>query len=487
MSSLSSPAVAGPTPGLAAARPLGRVRARAVPLLGAGSLLGLVTCSLAIVTIAAERPSFLVPVSRPGFLPGWMAGPLHGLWPGLTSDGTTLAWLASGLMLAMFAFYMVAVWAAPRLRARWTLGAILTLHAAFLLAPPLSYTDVFNYIDYGRMGVVHHLNPYVVLPVAEPHSDPAFALSNWHHLLSPYGPLFTLLSYALVPLGIVLSFWALKLLIGLASLVMLALVWRCAELLGRPPAAAVLLVAANPIVLVWGLGADHNDALMVLLVMVAVYLGISRARAAAAPEFGARSAVALVAAAFIKAPAALLLPIFVLAGESRRRFIRFGVLAAAAFGTAMIVAFGLHLPDLFIQSRLVTAIGIPNLIGLALCQGGETGLLHALFNVVVVLVVGGCSVWTWRRPERWLTATAVILLVLVVSLSWAAPWYVVWILPFVALTGSRRLRIAVIVLTAYFILAFMPSAVPLASDLGFRPAATPLGVRHTLQINALVR
>ena len=40
--------------------------------------------------------------------------------------------------------------------------AVLAIHAVLLLAPPLSYTDVFNYINYGRMGVVHHLNPYGV-------------------------------------------------------------------------------------------------------------------------------------------------------------------------------------------------------------------------------------------------------------------------------------------------------------------------------------
>ncbi len=44
----------------------------------------------------------------------------------------------------------------------------------------------------------------------EPHSDPSFLLSNWHQLLSPYGPLFTLMTFAVVPLGVGGSFWALK-------------------------------------------------------------------------------------------------------------------------------------------------------------------------------------------------------------------------------------------------------------------------------------
>ena len=92
------------------------------------------------------------------------------------------------------------------------------MHAIFLLAPPLALTDIFNYINYGRMEVVHHLNPYTTIPILEPHSDPSYALSNWHQLLSPYGPLFTLLTFAVVPLGVAASFWVLKVLLAAASL-----------------------------------------------------------------------------------------------------------------------------------------------------------------------------------------------------------------------------------------------------------------------------
>ena len=32
---------------------------------------------------------------------------------------------------------------------------------------------MFNYVNYGRMEVVHNLNPYTTIPVLEPHNDPA--------------------------------------------------------------------------------------------------------------------------------------------------------------------------------------------------------------------------------------------------------------------------------------------------------------------------
>ena len=278
-----------PTP-RAHTRALARGRERAGAAVGAAALAAVVGLALVLVLVAADRPSSLSPFTQQDFFPSWMAGPLGGLLPSLTRDGLTLDRLASAVIGGMFVAYVLAVVYAPRLRARWGIAAIVAVNVLFVLAPPLFSSDIFNYLNYGRMGAVHGLNPYVVLPALEPHSDPTFALSNWHGLLSPYGELFTLLTYALVPLGVQASFWIIKVIIALASLAMLALVWRCAELLGRPPLPATLFVGLNPLVLVWGLGADHNDALMMLFVVVSIYLALrseqrrGEVRPAAGPE-----------------------------------------------------------------------------------------------------------------------------------------------------------------------------------------------------------
>ncbi len=258
-------------------------RARTDVRVGALALLVIVACSVLIVLMAADRPSILSPTTHASFFPAWMAGPLGGLWPGLTRNSSTLKYLFSGAIVLMYAAYLVGLAYLPRLRARWTIAGIVAVHAIFFLAPPLALTDVFNYINYGRMEVVHHLNPYTSIPILEPHSDPSYVLSNWHQLLSPYGPLFTILTFAVVPIGVAASFWVIKGVLAVASLATIFLVWKCAELLGRDPVAAIVLVGLNPIVLVWGLGGDHNDFLMVFLIVLGFYLML-RARAAGAEE-----------------------------------------------------------------------------------------------------------------------------------------------------------------------------------------------------------
>ena len=52
-----------------------------------------------------------------------MAGPLGGLWPGLTRSPTALKYLFTGAIVVMYAAYLLALRYVPLLRARWAIGA----------------------------------------------------------------------------------------------------------------------------------------------------------------------------------------------------------------------------------------------------------------------------------------------------------------------------------------------------------------------------
>ncbi len=490
------------------------VRADAGVLAGTLALVAIVVLSLFVVLIAANRPSLLTPTTHAGYFPHWMAGPLGGLLPGFTGNGTTLKYLFSAAIVAMYTAYVIAYTYAPRLRTRWVVAAIVLAHLIFLLAPPLALTDIFNYINYGRMEVVHHLNPYTSIPILEPHDDPSYAVSNWHQLLSPYGPMFTLLTFVVVPLGVAASFWALKGVLVIASLGTILLVWKCARLIGRDPLPAIALVGLNPIVLVWGLGGDHNDFLMVFLIVLGFYLMFlarARARAREGEQLGASTeeatrtstggwllglsaldigaGAAFVTATAVKASGGVLIPV-VLAGLLRtpRALVQVllgMLLAGAVLGAASLLAFGLHIPDLSTQSRLITSESVPNLVGLAVGAGGETQFLHSLMSVVLAGSVLLCCWLAWRWRDS-VTASGWASVALLLTLSWVLPWYVLWVLPLAALSSSRKLRVAALVVGVYLIVAWAPASGLLWNAIGFHPEKTSLGRLHQRSVKELL-
>jgi hypothetical protein len=508
-------------------------------VIGVCALLAIALCAVLVVVVAADRPSLFSATTHTGFFPHWMAGPLGGLLPGLTRSSTKLKYLFTGALVVMYVSYLVGLKYVPMLRARWAISAVLAVHASFLLAPPLALTDVFNYVNYGRMEVVHHLNPYTTIPILEPHGDPSYYLSNWHQLLSPYGPLFTLMTFALVPLGVAASFWAIKAILGAVSLATIFLVWKCARLLGRDPVAAIVLVGLNPIVLVWGLGGDHNDFLMVFCIVLGFYLllrsgawmaGDQQQQTAADRRLEARdqhmagdpqaadtpmdqpadregwrgsvlgwlwplaplqlgAGMAFVAAAAIKASGAILIPVVLAALlRSPRRVVQLvlGMVAAGvAVAVASLIAFGLHVPDLSTQSKLVTSLSAPNLLGLALGSGGETEKLRVVLSGVLILVVLGCCVLAWRRKDA-ITASGWVTVALLLTLGWVLPWYVLWLLPLAALSSSRRLRTTALVLGIYLIIAWAPASGILWDKIGFHPEKTSLGRLHQRYVKELL-
>ena len=527
--------------------------------LAIGALTAIVGCAAMIVVFAADRPSLFSATTHTGFFPHWMAGPLGGLLPGLTRSPTALKYIFTGAIAVMYIAYLVALKYVPLLRARWAIGAVLAAHACLFLAPPLALTDVFNYVNYGRMEVVHNLNPYTTIPILEPHGDPSYYLSNWHQLLSPYGPLFTLMTFALVPLGVAVSFWAIKAILAAFSLGTIFLVWKCARILGRDPIAAIVLVGLNPIVLVWGLGGDHNDFLMVFCIVLGFYLllragawvagdrskigqqavadssasepATSAPRATTTPARGptpsahvtttageaSRSAaqatdlggwrgsvlgwlwplaplemgagMALVTAAAIKASGAILIPVVLAALlRSPRRVVQIllgMVVAGVAVAAASLAAFGLHVPDLSTQGKLVTSLSAPNLLGLALGTGGETEGLRTVLSGVLVLVVVCSCVLAWRRRDA-ITASGWVTVALLLTLGWVLPWYVLWLLPLAALSSSRKLRTTALVLGVYLIVAWSPASGILWNKLHFHPEKTSLGRLHQRYVKELL-
>ena len=422
----------------------GRARA-AWPVLGRmggyGALAALVAAGLAIAVGAAGHASFLVPSGRRHY-PVWMAGPFGGLARGKMTGAQFVL-----LLLGMCAAYGVAVACARGLHPRAIIGAIVVAQVVFLLAPPLLSTDVFSYVDYGRLGAVHGLDPYAH-GASSAHADPAFAFTGhlWRHTRSVYGPPFTVLTYPLALLGVPAAMWGLKAIMALASLGICALVWRCARDRGLDPVRATMLFGLNPIVLVYAVGGGHNDLLMLALAMVAVAL-VLRGR-----ERGGGGS--LVASAAIKASAIALLPFMVLGSARPRRVLLGAAIGAVVFAAIAVAGFGSHaltfVADIGKQQGLVSGNSVPSEVAQLFGAARVTPGMRLAGQVLLVAAVAYLLWRTWKGDD-WLTAAGWALLVVSVTTTWLLAWYTLWALPFAAISRQWRLLAATLLLQALFL------------------------------------
>ncbi len=451
-------------------RPLtARVRQRRVSwwaIFPTVALTGLVAVGAAIVAVCAQRPSDLVPPSLRGGMPGWLAGPLQGLLPELSRSHVTNDATFSLLMAAMFGLWLIVLATSRALPLQIAVGGVVALHLVLWLAPPLPLTDVFNYINYARMGTLHHLNPYTHAPATglEYAHDPAGLWSNWHHLKSPYGQLFTLMTYPLAYVSVPAAFWIFKTMVIAASLGSVALAAWCADRLGRSPVLAVVVVGLNPVAMMWGIGAQHNDSFTVLLILAAIALWLA--------SHDGWAAAALVAACAMKISALPLLPLFLLGCADRRAALRGAALAALAIAAVSYLAFGPHLPDFVTQSKMVSALSVPNDLGYAIGAGGQTAGLRGLMNaILLVSVLIAC--WRVWRGTSWLTAAGWVLVVTLLTTGWLLPWYVSWLAPLAVLAPRRsRLLVPLVIISAFLLATSVPSVGDELKFLHYHPTNT---------------
>ena len=413
---------------------------------------------VALAVLPAARGSNVV-LATAGGSPGWLLGPLR--FAGIRGANGPLAGplFYAGLWIALLLYAVVLLRAAgvSRRVAIWTIAG---LHLLFLLAPPLLSQDVFSYIAYARLGANHGLDPYTHSPLAIP-GDAVFPFAGSKGATSVYGPAFTLLTYPLASLGVAGAFWTLKVLATLASLGVVALTWRGAELLGRDPVLPALVVGLNPHLLVHDVAGAHNETLVVLVTMAGVVTFLARR-----PRGGAALATA---AAGLKASAGLVVPYLVAAARPRVRAVliaavattgAIALLALAGFGTHALDALGLLNSNQGRTSRWSFPYKTAQLLG-AVLPGDRMDYrdaVRAVYGVAFAGVFAWTLLRTWRGADPIRMAGWATFAILIAS-AWLVPWYVLWLLPLAALAADRRLVWATVALCAWM----LPIAIPLGT------------------------
>ncbi len=234
---------------------------------------------MALVVLGASQPGSPFTSKLPG---SWIFGiPSAGSDP-MGHELFGMAVVYVGLIVLLSAWYFIVTFPTADVAdkadddaAPTRLYGVFALWVApLVLSPPLFSRDVYSYGAEGEL-VVRGINPYThgLVPVR---GSTFYALADplWRHAHAPYGPVF----FDLARLNAHLSHSVFATLEGFRLVALLGVVLMAvsvpglARSYGRDPTTALALTVLNPLVLLSLIGAMHNDALMLGLLVAGVAL-----------------------------------------------------------------------------------------------------------------------------------------------------------------------------------------------------------------------
>ncbi|MCW1958793.1 MAG: alpha-(1-_6)-mannopyranosyltransferase A [Mycobacterium sp.] len=329
-----------------------------------------------------------------------------------------------------------------------------------LLSVPLFSRDTYSYLAQGAL-LRDGFDPYVVGPIENPNILLDNVSSVWMTTTAPYGPAFILIAKFVTMLvgnntvaGTVLL--RLCMLPGLALLIWAAP--RVARHVGANGAVALWICALNPLVIIHLMGGVHNEMLMVGLMMAGI-----------AFTFAGRhiAGCALIAVAVaVKATAVLALPFMVwvwvrhLGGNRLRAFLLASATALVTFVAVFGVLSGLAgvglgwLTALQGSVRIINWLTVPTaltnlidaVVGIFLPVDFYAVLdVARLIGIGIILVSLPLLWWRFRHTDREaLQGIAWAMLVVVLFVPAALPWYYTWPLAIVSALAQTRSAVALI-------------------------------------------
>lgn len=209
----------------------------------------------------------------PAYLP--QASPYWPLMRSLGLDSWLARALATVLVIGAVALLLIAWYrlrpAVYRDVKHWAVLAWWAL--PLLVAPPIFSHDAYSYAAHGWL--LHNgLNPYEVSPSVLPGTFADQVAWLWRYTPAPYGPLSLTISHGLVDLAGLNPYYSavaqrLPALVGVGLIV--HLMPRIARQMGLDPRRTAWFATINPLLVIDLIGGAHNDALMLGLVVLAIF------------------------------------------------------------------------------------------------------------------------------------------------------------------------------------------------------------------------
>lgn len=153
------------------------------------------------------------------------------------------------------------------LKSYWKI--IVAIGVIFFLSYPLLSHDIFNYILTAKVSFFYRENPYLVMPT-ELLGEPSLAFTRAANKFALYGPVWILATWIphVLSLGNVLfAMCTFKLLVISSYITICVLIYKMTNDLRR-----VAFFAFNPLVIIETFVSGHNDAFMMALMLLGIYL-----------------------------------------------------------------------------------------------------------------------------------------------------------------------------------------------------------------------
>ncbi len=333
------------------------------------------------------------------------------------------------------------------------LWVTLAISAVLVLIPPLLSKDVFSNIYYGRIKVVYGANPYTVSPqrfIGDPIM--AFTSTYWKNTTIVYAPLYTIFSMGLSRLagqGITAEIYAHKGAMAFFHLANTLLIWR---FLGRfypeRQRLGTMLYAWNPLVLIEAIGGAHNDIMMAFFALLGLVLVFYDH-----PYLGVAS---LTLSAMVKYVTAFLLfsLLFYLVSSrglwrERLKILLHSLLIITVIVVALFAPFWEGFATL--KSNMENfKLKTPHSVGFVVSYVFKQFFHHVLrvptqiaeiravdISKALLLLVFLCLVFYFskkiKQKEDLIDNWTWILIAFILTASYAFPWYMLWVFPFLCL------------------------------------------------------
>ncbi len=358
-------------------------------------------------------------------------------------------------------------------------------------AVPLYSRDLFAYVGQGRL-LLSDINPYVDGIAAEGGWYAIGVDPRWANTRTPYGPVFLYIEKLVVGASGESPVVAVAIFRLLAVAAVVAMAWyayRIAVLRGMDRAFVLWIVAASPVTMFNFVVGGHNDALMLALLVAAMYYALQRHPVLA---------VVLVTLAIgVKPIAIIALPIIgiIWAGPDRtvKTTVRCWVLSAA-LGVGLLGVIGLAIDVGF---GWVGALATPGSVAhwyapvnwlaslsgwLVRLVGLDGDLVKSVVKAVALAVMAVIVVWTMVTMKKLdpLLRLAIAFAAAVLLSPFIHPWYAAWVIVLFAIAGVRRGPQTWVLVAASVFFAWVSVAETMDAPRGYEGGGWAIAVRAVL-------